>query len=28
MAVVDDPPSGWGSKPEDLEYEDDWEARR
>ncbi|KAJ5120308.1 uncharacterized protein N7515_009696 [Penicillium bovifimosum] len=26
MAIVDDPPSGWGSKPEDLEYVDDWEA--
>ncbi|KAJ5176640.1 uncharacterized protein N7482_002517 [Penicillium canariense] len=21
-----DPPRGWGTKPEDLEYEDDWEA--
>ncbi|KAJ5272415.1 hypothetical protein N7478_007540 [Penicillium angulare] len=26
MATVDDPPPGWSSKPEDLEYEDDWEA--
>ncbi|KAJ5608877.1 hypothetical protein N7528_009444 [Penicillium herquei] len=26
MAIVDDPPSGWGSNSEDLEYEEDWEA--
>ncbi|KAJ9216919.1 hypothetical protein DTO166G4_1379 [Paecilomyces variotii] len=26
MTIIDDPPSGWGAKPQDLEDEDDWEA--
>ncbi|CAI7630139.1 hypothetical protein N7533_004082 [Penicillium manginii] len=26
MTTVDVPPSGWGSKPEDLEHLEDWEA--
>lgn len=26
MQIKDDPPPGWGWKPEDLVYEEDWEA--